>query len=177
MTTMSQPISQAAVAAVAPQAELLMRRLLDLERRLGVEEWWLLGRDLADAHVLAEVASVLAVARAELDQLLVQYCGRQPVTRAAADDADVAGDDALEDGAASASHDPARLARQRAEGQQLLQLLAVALPPTSTFARQLGPFAERSGMPAAAVEVLGIVADRVLDAQEAVQNLGRDTDP
>ncbi|HEV2237686.1 MAG TPA: hypothetical protein VGR57_13575 [Ktedonobacterales bacterium] len=169
---MSQPVSQAAVAAVVPQADLLMRRLQDLEQRLSVEEWWLLGRDLAEAHVLAEVASLLAVARAELDQMLVQYCGRPPVTRAAADDA---GDDAADDDAAGAAHDPARLAQQRAEGQQLLQVLAVALPPTSTFARQLGPFAERSGMPAAAVEVLGIVADRVLDAQEAVQNLGRDS--
>jgi hypothetical protein len=168
--TMSQPVSQAAIAAVAPQADLLMRRLLDLEQRLGVEEWWLLGRDVAEAHVLAEVASLLAVARAELDQMLVHYCGRPPATRPAGDEAD----DTLGDDAAGDAHDPARVARQRAEGQQLLQVLAVALPPTTTFARQLGPFAERSGMPAAAVEVLGIVADRVLDAQEAVQNLGRD---
>ena len=169
---MSQPVSQAAIAAVAPQADLLMGRLLDLEQRLGAEEWWLLGRALPEARVLAEVASLLAVARAELDQMLVQYCGRRPRALPAAD----AGDDA-DDGVADDHDDPARLARQRADGLQLLQVLAVALPPTSTFARQLGPFAERSGMPPGAVDVLGIVADRVLDAQEAVQTLGQGAGP
>lgn len=170
---MSQPVSQAAIAAVAPQADLLMRRLLDLEQRLGAEEWWMLGRDFAEARVLAEVASLLAVARAELDQMLVQFCGRAPRAISIFDDAsDIGMDDAATDDAPT---DPARIAQARAEGMQLLQVLAVALPPTTTFARQLGPFAERSGMPAAAVEVLGIVADRALDAQEAVQNLGRDT--
>jgi hypothetical protein len=172
MTTMSQPVSQAAIAAVAPQTDLLLQRLLDLERRLGAEEWWLLGRDFAEARVLAEVASLLAVARAELDQMLVQFCGRPLATPNVADDVT---DDMMDDAEAGAGADPARVAQQRAEGLQLLQVLAVALPPTTTFARQLGPFAERSGMPAAAVEVLGIVADRVLDAQEAVQNLGRDS--
>jgi hypothetical protein len=167
---MSQPVSQAAIAAVAPQADLLMRRLLNLEQRLEAEEWWLLGRAFAEARVLAEVASLLSVARAELDQMLVQFCGRQPTVLPAND----TGDDPANE-LPDSSGDPARLTRQRAEGLQVLQVLAVALPPTTMFARQLGPFAERSGMPPAAVEVLGIVADRVLDAQEAVQTLGQST--
>jgi hypothetical protein len=166
---MSQPVSQAAIAAVAPQADLLMRRLLELEQRLSAEEWWMLGRAVPEARVLAEVASLLAVARAELDQMLVQFCGRQPTMPSVADDAE---DDQVDD--AVGGDDPSQIARQRAEALQLLQVLAVALPPTTTFARQLGPFAERSGMPPAAVEVLGIIADRVLDAQEAIQNLGQE---
>jgi hypothetical protein len=166
---MSQPLSQAAIAAVAPQADLLMRRLLELEQRLSAEEWWMLGRVVPEAGLLAEVASLLAVARAELDQMLVQFCGRLPTTPGAADDA--AGE--VADDAGAGGGDSGQIARQHAEAMQLLQVLAVALPPTTTFARQLGPFAERSGMPPAAVELLGIVADRVLDAQEAIQNLGQ----
>jgi hypothetical protein len=46
-----------------------------------------------------------------------------------------------------------------------------ALPPTTQFARQLRAFAERAGLPATGVDVLAIVADRLSDAQEAVQSV------
>ncbi len=47
---MSQNLAPpSAIAAVAPQADLLMQRLVDLEGRLGVQEWWLLGRDFEEA--------------------------------------------------------------------------------------------------------------------------------
>ena len=162
---MSQNLaSPSAIAAVAPQADLLLQRLVDLEGRLGVQEWWLLGRDFEEARVLAEIASLLAVARAELDQMLVDYCGRAPTELPPARDE-------AEDPVGGA--DPAYLAQQRALSQQLLQTLAVALPPTSIFARQLHPFAARNGMPQSAVDILGIVADRVEEAQETLRTLGQ----
>lgn len=147
--------------AVGAQADLLLRRLLELERELAAQEWWLLGRVLPEARTLAEVTSLLAVARAELDGFLSQYCGRAPVGPPPADDT---GDETPE------SDDPAQLQQQRQAASQLLQMLVAALPPTLNFARQLRPFAERNGMPEAATDTLGIVADRIAEAQEALLN-------
>ena len=152
---------QAPGLAVGAQADLLLRRLLELERELAAQEWWLLGRVLPEARTLAEVTSLLAVARAELDGFLSQYCGRAPVGTPPADDT---GDKTPE------SDDPAQIERQRQAASQLLQMLVAALPPTLNFARQLRPFAERNGMPEAATDTLGIVADRIAEAQEALLN-------
>jgi hypothetical protein len=158
------PASVQASARVAPQADILMRRLQELERALGVQEWWMLGRALPEAQVLAEVASLLAVARAELDQMLVQFCGQPPTAPVTANDSPtvpLAGDDA------------AALGRQRMMAAQLLHMLAAALPPTITFAQQLVPFARDSGMAGPAVDTLGIVADRLVEAYEALRDAPR----
>jgi hypothetical protein len=153
--------SQTSGNVVGAQAELLLRRLQELERELATQEWWLLGRVLPEARSLAEVASLLAVARAELDGFLTQYCGRAPASSPVSDDAE---DNAVE------GDDPAQLERQRQAAVQLLQVLAAALPPTANFARQLRAFAERSGLPEAATDTLGIVTDRIVEAQEALQS-------
>jgi hypothetical protein len=147
--------------AVGAQADLLLRRLQELERELTTQEWWLLGRVLPEARTLAEVTSLLAVARAEIDGFLSQYCGRAPVGAPPADDT-------VDE--APKSDDPTHLAQQRQAAAQLLQMLAAALSPTLNFARQLRPFAERNGMPEAATDTLGIVADRIAEAQEALLN-------
>ena len=156
------PESQAPGVVVGAQADLLMQRLQELERALAVHEWWLLGRALPEARALAEVTSLLSVARAELDGFLVQHCGRAPA------DAPPASDNGSE---MPDTDDPAQLGREREEARQILGMLAAALPPTSTFARQLRPFAERNGMPVMATDTLGIVADRIAEAQELLQNL------
>jgi hypothetical protein len=146
---------------VGAQADLLLRRLQELEQVLAGQEWWLLGRALPEAQVLAEVTSLLAVARAELDGFLTQFCGRPPAGPPTTDDA---ADET------ATSTDPARIAQQRQVAVETLQMLTAALPPTTSFARQLRPFAERNGMPVVATDVLGIVADRIADAQEALQS-------
>jgi hypothetical protein len=144
---------------VAEQGDILMKRLQELERALSAQEWWMLGRDIPEARVLAEIVSLLAVARAELDQLLVQYCGRPPTRSAAPGDAAVPSPEGA---------DPTRLSRQRAIASQLLQMLGLALPPTINFARQLYPFAQHYGLPAAGLDTLVIVSDRLQEAYEAL---------
>lgn len=141
-----------------------MKRLQELERALGVQEWWMLGRDIAEAGALAEVGSLLAVARAELDQVLVQYCG-QPTTLGGAqsDTAPPVVD----------ASDTTRISRQRAIANQLRQMLGLALPPTINFARQLYQFAQHYGMPAAGLDTLNIVADRLEEAFEALHSASR----
>jgi hypothetical protein len=151
------PVGQSPVTLVGAQGDLLLQRLLELERRVALQEWWMFGRSLPEAQALAEVASLLAVARAELDQILVQYCGRAPTEAPSV----------AEGSAAPAA--AAMPAQQRMLAAQLLQMLVVALPPTTTFAQQLAPYAQRCGMPPAAVETLGIVADRLAEAQEALE--------
>jgi hypothetical protein len=151
------PEGQSPVTLVGAQADLLLQRLLELERRVALQEWWMLGRSLPEAQTLAEVASLLAVARAELDQLLVQFCGRAPTESPSGAEGSVV---------SAAANTPTQ---QRMLAAQLLQMLVVALPPTITFAQQLAPYAQRCGMPAGVVETLGIVTDRLAEAQEALQ--------
>jgi hypothetical protein len=157
-----QTTGQTPGAIVGAQAAALMRRLLDLERMLGVQEWWMMGGTIAAAKVLAEVASLIPVARAELDQCLVQFCGSDPVPLPASGDAPAVPPD---------MKDAGQVAAQRDAATKLLRTMIEALPPTTQFARQLRAFAERAGLPATGVDVLAIVADRLSDAQEAVQSV------
>lgn len=145
-------------AVVGAQGDILMRRLLDLELLLGVNEWWMLGATIPAAQVLSEVASLLAVARAELDQCLTQYCGRAPAEAPAEEAAHLAPDEG----------DAAERGVEAEQAVQLLRTMGEALPPTMQFARQLQGFAGRVGLNAAAVDVLGIVADRLEEARETV---------
>lgn len=154
---------RAHIAPIGPQAELLMRRLEELERLLAVQEWWMLGRTLPEAQALAEVVSLIAVARAELDEFLSQFCGIATAASPAA-----AGD---EGATPPQSNTPDALLAQRASAAQVLRVLAAALPPTTTFARALRPSAERNALPPAALDLLGIVSDRLADAQETLQGL------
>src|SRR5262249_14567785 len=62
------------------RADILCRRLIEVELALSEEEWWLFGRILPEARLLAEVTSLLAVARGELENTLAQHFGR-PITR------------------------------------------------------------------------------------------------
>ena len=154
------PSSDANNALVAQQGDILMKRLQELDRALGVQEWWMLGRDMTEAATLSEVVSLLAVARAELEQVLQEYCGyATELTHPAEDSSPQLPDPS----------DATRLSRQRAIASQLLQMLGMALPPTIDFARQLRPFAQYYGMPAAGLDTLTIVADRLEEAFEALQ--------
>jgi hypothetical protein len=159
------PADESGSALVAQQGDILMKRLQELDRSLGVQEWWMLGRDIAEAATLSEVVSLLAVARAELDQVLVDFCGRATAPSPSASDSS-ASDSAPQMPDPS---DTTRLSRQRAIASQLLQMLGMALPPTIDFARQLRPFAQFHGMPAPGLDTLAIVANRLEEAFEALQ--------
>lgn len=138
-----------------------MRRLLDLELLLGVNEWWLLGSKIPEAKLLAEVASLLAVSRAELDQCLVEYCARTSAEPPAADESSEAED-------TPDLNDTAELAVRTEQATQMLRTMGEALPPTAHFARQLHTFAARAGLNPSGVDALGIVADRLDEARETV---------
>jgi len=60
-------------SALTGQCASLLQRLIAVERALGVREWWLLGRDVPEARQVAEVASLLAVARGELEKQVEAY--------------------------------------------------------------------------------------------------------
>ncbi len=141
------------------QGDILMRRLLDLELLLGVNEWWLLGTKVPAAKLLAEVTSLLTVARAELDSCLTQYCDRARAEPPAADEGTGEDDDPN-------LMDMDELAVRKEQATQMLRTMAEALPPTAHFARQLHGFAGRVGLHPAGVDVLGIVADRLDEARE-----------
>lgn len=156
-----QAAGQTPGAVVGAQGDILMRRLLDLELLLGVNEWWLLGRTIPAAKLLAEVASLLAVARAELDQCLVECCERAPAEPFTNEEAGGAVD-------APDLSDAAELAVREEQATQMLRTMGEALPPTAHFARQLHAFAGRAGLNSAGVDALGIVADRLDEAHETV---------
>src|SRR5262249_52738598 len=110
----------------------------------------------------AEVASLLAVARGELEQALdEQFDWRLPVSEsdAPADEGDPA----------ALAHHPAWVGERQSEAAGLLRMLAKALPNMWSFADQLRANAEDAFMPSAALGALGIVQDRLGEAIETLR--------
>ena len=153
--------SQSPGAQVGAQGDILMRRLLDIELLLGVNEWWLLGTKIPAAKLLSEVTSLLTVARAELDSCLREYCDRARAEPSPAETGDGEDDDPN-------VMDLDELAVRTEQATQMLRTMAEALPPTAHFARQLYGFAGRVGLHPSGVDILGIVADRLDEARETV---------
>jgi hypothetical protein len=150
---------------LAERAETLCRRLMDIEQALAVQEWWLLGRVLPEARLLAEVASLLAVARGELENALGQYFGRQSARNEQTDQFSALGAGP----APSEMNDPAWRAAQRDQAIHLLRLVASALPAMTQYAQLLQTHAQRLGLPAAAIDAFGIVVGRLEEAYEALR--------
>ncbi len=156
------PVKQSGGHPVYGQAARLMRQLNELDRAASAQEWWMLARAVPEARSLAEVSSLLAVASAELDQFLVRFFG-DPATRSPA--AEGAGAPAT----APLTDEPDQVAVQRASAARLSQTLESVLPPTTTFAHALAQLAQRTSMTPDAVDALGIVAERLDEAQEALR--------
>jgi hypothetical protein len=153
-------------SALLAQYTSLLQRIIAVERALSAQEWWLLGRDVPEARQIAEVASLLAVARGELEQALdEQFDWRVPMM-----DTDMVEE---EGDLASASpdlvSDPAWTQARREEANRLLRMLGQNLPSMLSFAEQLRANVEDAGMPSAALGVLGIVQDRLGEAIETVR--------
>jgi hypothetical protein len=149
---------------LAERAETLCHRLMDIEQALAAQEWWLLGRALPEARLLAEIASLLAVARGELENILAQYFNRPTMRAEQPEQSQVARGPSTDE-----LKDPAWLAANREQAVYLLRVVATALPPMMQYALLLHTNAEKLGMPSAGVDSFGIVADRLNDSYEALR--------
>lgn len=149
--------------ALGMRVQALLQRVQDVERALTAQEWWLLGRSLPEARLLAEVSSLLAVARGELDLFMAQFFGRpMPVQ-----DTDNSLSPLATELKARMPFDV--LAARRAEVLGLLRFSAATLPAMRQYAEVLRTHAAQLGLTASAVDALGIVADRLGEAVEALQ--------
>jgi hypothetical protein len=153
-------------SALLAQYVSLHQRIIAVERALDVEEWWLLGRAIPQAGQVAEVASLLAVARGELEQTLdEQFDWRMPTM-----DTNVSEQEGeLEVASPDLTSDAAWTEARRDEANRLLRMLRQNLPSMQSFAEQLRANIGGAGMPAAALGVLGIVQDRLGEAIETLR--------
>lgn len=148
---------------LAMRAQALTQRLHEIEDALSVQEWWLLGRELPEARLLSEISSLMAVARAELETVLTQVFGTAVPY---GDSADHAPDGPAD---ANAPHDDTWHAQRREQALGLLRTIALALPPMLQYAQMLRQYAERFGLPSAAIDGFGIVSDRLNEIGEALR--------
>ena len=145
------------------RAEALYHRLAEIEAALGVREWWLLGRALPEARLLSEIASLLAVARAELETALIEVFGAKIARTEPAEAPDTGADEA------QAAQDPAWLAEQRDQALGLLRMVALSLPNLLQYARMLHQYAEQYALPSAATGAFGIVEERLTEVDESLR--------
>lgn len=145
------------VEALGARASTLLQRIMEVERTLAAYEWWQLARVFPEAQALSEIASLLAVARGELEHFMAQFFGR-PIPASDPADEGTAGP--------ARTDDPAWVQASRQQAAALLRMAAMALPAMQQYARTLYSSAERLGMPMAAIDPLSIVADRMGEAYD-----------
>jgi hypothetical protein len=149
------------VQELGGQMGALLERVVEVERALGGREWWLLGRALAEARVLSEVASLLGAVRGELEAVLAQYFAQQPIPES---DAPAVADDEM-----SLLNDPGWVQARRDEAVELLNRVLTVVPSLAQYAQLLHANAEHGGLPPAGVDALGIARDRLGEAWEALR--------
>jgi hypothetical protein len=111
--------------------------------------------------LLTEIISLLAVARGELFQFLADFFGRAPL-----------GFDPAENPAGSEEPHMDNPMWMNERHQQILYLLrnvATSLPPMIQYARMLRANAERLNLAVTALDGLSIVAGRLEEAYELLQ--------
>jgi hypothetical protein len=164
--TSAMNLAPEVAAALLAQCVSLLQRIIAVERALSVQEWWLLGRAIPEAGQVAEVASLLAVARGELEQALdEEFDWRMPAM-----DTETSGQEGdLELASPDLTSEPAWIEARRDEANRLLRMLRQNLPSMQSFADQLRANAANAGMPAAALGALGIVQDRLGEAIETLR--------
>ena len=149
------------VDELAGRSEMLLHRIVEIEQGLAVQEWWLLGRALPEARLLTEIISLLAVARGELFQFLADFFGRAPLGFDPAENPTGASE--------SRPDDPNWMRERRAQTLYLLRNVATSLPPMIQYARLLRANAERLNLAVTALDGLSIVAGRLEEAYELLQ--------
>ena len=145
--------------ALAGRASTLLQRIMDVERTLAVQEWWMLGRVVREASILAEVISLLAVARGELADVLANSFRRAAPPPETGD---------LTPPPTLHLNDPEWVRASRDQAIGLLRMAASALPAMRQYAQMLRDGAERLSLPMAAIDALGIVTDRLGEAYETI---------
>jgi hypothetical protein len=165
MVSDQQPTGQrqalSPLVELAGRADTLLRRLQDVEEVLTDQEWWLMGNAFPEAQRLAEVTSLLSVARGEIETFLVESCGvviNPPEERQATDD-DVY----------ALMGDPMWMSGSREKATALLRMLTAQTPPMRQYAHALQVNAERLHLPSTAIDPLGISAERLAEIEEILR--------
>ena len=151
------------IDALAGRAEALWHRVSEIEGAVAVREWWLLGRAVPEARLLAEVSSLLAVARGEMENALVQGFGHSISRPDITEQYNAVGHDE-----AGRTEDPAWISACREQALGLLRMIAASLPAMFQYAQMLHSYGEQLGIITPAVDSLGIVADRLNEIGEAL---------
>ena len=153
--------AQQMVMELGARADTLLRRLRDVEEALTDQEWWLMGNVFPEARRLAEISSLLSVARGEIEAFLTEVCG---MSAAAPDERKRADEDIF-----SLMGDPMWMSGSREKAVALLRMLITQVPPMRQYAAALQANAERMRVPAAAMDPLGISAERLAEIEEILR--------
>ena len=152
------------IEALAGRAEALWRRVSEIEGAVAIREWWLLGRAVPEARLLAEISSLLAVARGEMENALAQGFGHVVPSLEITEQYPAAGYDDAEK-----VQDPAWIATCREQAVGLLRMIAASLPAMLQYAQMLHSYGEQLEVTTAAIDSLSIVADRLNEIGEALR--------
>ena len=154
--------AQAAIQELAARAETLLKRLREVEGALTDQEWWLMGRAMNEARILAEMTSLLSVARGELETFLSEMSGRQREPDATAQRKE-------QDDVFDLMTDPMWMSGSREKAIALLRMCAAQIQPMRQYAAVLQANAEKLRLPAVAVDPLSIAAERLGEAGELLR--------
>lgn len=153
--------SQSVLKELGARADILLRRLRDIEEALTDQEWWLMGNVFPEARRLAEVTSLLSVARGEIESFLTDVCGisiLQPEEHKRA-----------ESDIFALMGDPMWMSGSREKAMALLRMLTSQTPPMRQYAQALQLNAERLRVPSNALDPLGITAERLAEIEEILR--------
>ncbi len=154
--------TQAAVQELAARAATLLKRLREVEEALTDQEWWLMGRAMAEARVLAEMTSLLSVARGELETFLTEVAGGPR-------EADSAARRKEQEDVFDLMSDPMWMSGSREKAIALLRMCAAQIQPMRQYAHVLQANAEKLRLPAIALDPLSITAERLTEAEELLR--------
>lgn len=153
--------AQPVVLELGARAETLLRRLRDVEEALTDQEWWLMGNVFPEARRLAEVTSLLSVARGELEAFLEEVCG---MPSSAPEERKRGEGDIF-----TLMGDPMWMSGSREKAIALLRMLIAQVPPMRQYSTALQVNAERLRVPSAAMDPLGITAERLTEVEEILR--------
>lgn len=154
--------AQAAIQELTARAETLLKRLREVEDALTDQEWWLMGRAMNEARILAEMTSLLSVARGELETFLSEMGGKPREQESAAQRKE-------QDDVFDLMTDPMWMSGSREKAIALLRMCAAQIQPMRQYANVLQVNAERLRLPAVALDPLGITAERLAEAEELLR--------
>ncbi|HEX8995682.1 MAG TPA: hypothetical protein VF812_06605 [Ktedonobacterales bacterium] len=154
--------AQAAIQELTARAETLLKRLREVEEALTDQEWWLMGRAMPEARVLAEMTSLLSVARGELETFLSAMGAGPSESESAAHRKE-------QDDVFDLMGDPMWMSGSREKAIALLRMCAAQIQPMRQYANVLQVNAERMRLPSVALDPLGITAERLGEAEELLR--------